>query len=550
MSGAIGSATLAALLCMFVPPDAAGRQDAPPRLELREVNGVSKFFDRTSGREFVPLGMNYIRLDTLRKQTDGTYFPYHSTLNRGVYDRARAEKALREMASDGYNTVRIFINCATDGGLLDPGKPIDQEYIANFADFLRLARANRMLVMPTMDWIPVPAPPEEKRRLWCPDFQCTSVHILTPEGVRANREFLVAMFRELKKAGAPMDAFFGYELRNELTFEADLAPLSIDSGRVTTANEKTYDLADTTQKRAMLDEGVVFWVDEMRKAIRGEVPGMLVGVGLVAPQEPHPIRVGDGRVSVSRPLIERSSLDFIDVHVYLEPNGMTLKEHAENLGISKATRKAVVMGEFGGTLLMYTNVDVTAREMLELQKRASDFGIEGWLFWSWDKDVARDTWAAADSGGVIRRAIAPAGKQTLEPIPARRAHLPTKVRASASYQDMVPDLVRDGTMRQWNSGDFPPQWIEVAPERPDKIAEIRLVVAQTPDGPTTHELWLKPVNGDYRKVTTFEGETKNYQRLVYNLKEPLVVEFVKIVTVKSPSWVAWREIELAPRPTD
>ena len=262
-------------------------QTAPEhRLELRVVNGQSKFFDKQTGREFVPRGYNYARLEKLKKHSDGNTIPYHSTFNRGLYDKARAQKALKAMAAGGYNTVRVFLNYNTVGGIGDPGKPLNTDYIGNFVDFLRMAKEYKILVLPTIDWLPIADTKGAERSVWCPDFQCTAAHVLSDQGVKANREFFIAFARALKKAKAPFGALFGYALRNELAFEVDLPPLSLTAGSIKTANGKTYALGDPKQKQAMLDEGLVFWVNEMRKAIRTEDPTALVGVGLIPPRRP------------------------------------------------------------------------------------------------------------------------------------------------------------------------------------------------------------------------------------------------------------------------
>src|SRR5512137_402871 len=65
--------------------------------------------------------------------------------------------------------------------------------------------------------------------------------------------------------------------------------------------------------------------------------------------------------------------------------------------------------------------------------------------------------------------------------------------ASGIYQRFAPELAFDGDEHYWraywNSGDIPPQWIEVDLQRTYSLTKIRLVVAQLPDGETAHEIW-------------------------------------------------------------
>jgi hypothetical protein len=546
------SVALVLALCCFGAALRGYSQSTPRhRLEMRDVRGQSKFFDRQTGKEFVPRGYNYARLQKLKKHSDGNTIPYHSTFNRGLYDRARAEKALKAMAAGGYNTVRVFLNYTTEGGIGDPGKGLDRQYVANFVDFLRLAKQNSILVLPVIDWLPIPETKRGDRSVWCPDFQCTAAHILSEDGVKANRDFFIAFIRELKAAKAPFEALFGYAIRNELAFEMEIPPLSLTRGSLTAANGKTYALGDAAQKQAMLDEGLVYWANEVRTAIRGEDPTALVGVGLIPPQAPHKIRSGDARFSVTRPLIQKSSLDFVDVHVYPEADGFGMKEFAENFGFSKGTKKAVIMGEFGGLVTMYATVDAAARAMVDLQRSSAEYGVDGWLLWAWDMDIIKETWAAVDSGGTLSKALAPKTRaKATDGFTAAPGAPLLKVRASAAYQGMPAENAVDGTMSQWSAGAFPPQWIEVSVQPPSKLAAVRLVVGQSPGGPTTHELWLKARDGSYEKVETFDGETKDFDRLEHKVRGGGIIESIKVVTVKSPSWVGWREIELVRQSTE
>ena len=203
------------------------------------------------------------------------------------------------------------------------------------------------------------------------------------------------------------------------------------------------------------------------------------------------------------------------------------------------------MGEFGGLLTMYATVNAAARGMVELQKASAAYGVDGWLLWSWDMDLIKDTWAAVDSGGVLGKALAPATRAKASDAYKVSPGAPSlKVKASAAYKDMPAESAIDGTMSQWNSGAFPPQWIEVGVQPPSKLSAIRLVVGQSPAGPTTHELWVKLRGGSFEKVETFSGETKDFDRLEHKFMGSGMVEAVKVVTTKSPSWVGWREIEL------
>jgi len=551
METRFGRALVLALLLGGLVAEAPSQDGPKHRISICEVDGQAKFFDASTGAEFVPRGFNYTRLKRLRKHSDRTFMSYHSTFNRGAYDRASAQKALAAMAREKYNTVRVFLNHATEGGIADPGQPLSRKYIDNFVDFVRLAKDNDIVVLPTIDGLPIPEPTGVNRSLWCPDFQCTAAHVLTEEGVKANTEFFTAFVRKLKKANAPFDAILGYELRNELTFEPDLPPLTLTRGSVKTANGKTYLLSDPRQKQLMLEEGLVFWLNQTREAIRAEDPEALVGVGLVPPQEPHPIRAGDHRLSITRPVIEKSELDFIDVHIYPETNRFGMKAFAENFGFSHTTDKPILLGEFGALVTMYTSVEVATRAMVEWQQASVEFGIDGWLLWAWDADLTKETWNAVDGGGMMGRALAPASRAIARD-PLAAGVMPDRptltARASATQKSTPPELAIDGTLAHWGAGAFAPQWIEVRLNPPGRLSAIQLVVSQSPAGHTVHELWLQRGGGPFVKVHNFDGETKDLDRLTYSLgAESEAVEAIRIVTVKSPSWVGWREIELIPR---
>ncbi|MGH2606503.1 MAG: discoidin domain-containing protein, partial [Anaerolineales bacterium] len=119
-------------------------------------------------------------------------------------------------------------------------------------------------------------------------------------------------------------------------------------------------------------------------------------------------------------------------------------------------------------------------------------------------------------------------------------------RASRSLPDQPPGLaVDEDTGAVWNSGGGPQQWIEIDLGAPMDIGRIVLTVSQYPDGPTVHQIWVRGPGHSLRLAYEFRGETRDSQALEFVPTPALAgVQFVRILTTASPSWVAWKEIEV------
>ena len=77
-----------------------------------------------------------------------------------------------------------------------------------------------------------------------------------------------------------------------------------------------------------------------------------------------------------------------------------------------------------------------------------------------------------------------------------------------------------------------------------------MVIAQTPPGPTTHELWLGDGSGSralYQRLIS--DHTEDGQALEITIDPPRNITEVLIRTVQSPSWVAWREVRVFGAPS-
>jgi len=123
-------------------------------------------------------------------------------------------------------------------------------------------------------------------------------------------------------------------------------------------------------------------------------------------------------------------------------------------------------------------------------------------------------------------------------------------RASASLAGSGPEKAIDGDTdtNAWNAGSGPPQWIEVDLGGPATIEAIRLVVAQYPNGATRHRIIGAKPSGKASVLKEIAGTTKDGDVLAVTPATPWTgLQIIRVETLKSPSWVAWREIEIIGR---
>jgi hypothetical protein len=102
----------------------------------------------------------------------------------------------------------------------------------------------------------------------------------------------------------------------------------------------------------------------------------------------------------------------------------------------------------------------------------------------------------------------------------------------------------DGDLNtQWNSGSSAPQWIQLDLGQEYMVAKIRLNVLQNPAGPTTHHVFGGPTPDNLILIGILVDITQDQQWLEFQ-NSVGNIRYLKIETTRSPSWVAWREIEV------
>lgn len=531
---------------LAVRGQAPARQPPPHLIALRPgLGGALELFDRASGQVFVPRGANYVRLSQ-----QGDVGLYHSTFNVGEYSGSRAEQALSRMRAGGSNVVRVFLNGrCRDACIGNPTRGISAAYVANLAAFLRLAKANGLYVILTIDGLPVGTRYETTLNAQARTFvDGVNVNFLTAGGVQANAAFWSDFVGELVRQEAPTDVILAYELRNEAYFDSSAKPFTLTSGLLPAPGGRTYDLSIPAQKDLLVDEGLAFWIDRVRSAIRAVDPTALVAMGFFEPQTPNQSRVGDPRLIRTRAAIRSSSVDVVDLHAYpgLE---LTLPEYMENFGVDGSETKPVLIGELGAFKSAFPALDEAPFALQSWQRDSCRFGVDGWLVWTWDTDEQPELWNSLSGGAAIEQALAPVERPDpcSSPVGPHNVALGRPATASGSQAGAPAGNAFDGDRQTlWSAGALAPQWIEVDLGSPQRIARVRLHVAQLPDGYTIHRVYgRKSAGGPQLLLHEFGGFTRSGDVLAYTPATAWEdVRYLRVETIASPSWVAWREIEV------
>lgn len=533
-----GTAAAAITVAGALSTAGAGTVGAPKHtIGVRVVGGSGELFDRRSGRRFVSRGANYVRLAPAG----------HSTFNVGRYAGKRSSAALLRMRALGYNTVRVFVggSCAGCGG--EGGTPrISRAYARNLTDFLRRAKTSGQFVILTTQWLPdgyagmIGDSPlvDDVNRIF-----------LTGGGIAAYASFWRDLVLELRREGAPLDAILAYDVVNEAAFVVDKAPFTLTSGQLRAPSGQSYDLADPAARERLLGDGMVTFSNRVRAAIRKADPTALVSSSYFAPSAPNPTRPGDTRDLRSRAVIERSQLDLVDIHAY--PGGdLSLAQHMQNYGVDGPTRKPVIIGETGAFREAFTSPADAAVALQSWQAASCAYGIDGWLLWTWDTAEQPELWNAQSAGGTIAAALGPRSRPDpcKAPPGATNLALGKPATASASGEGAATNAVDGDVGTAWLSGAGAPQWIEVDLQQAATIGAVRLVVAQYPaEGATAHRVWTKGAGAadPYILREALVGTTRDGQTLEARAGTPwATVRYVRVETTESPSWVAWKEIQV------
>ena len=500
----------------------------------------SAFVDGRTGDEFVVRGANYLtRILVGTGYEDRTFSP-------AVFDRDRVATDFEALTDRGYNTVRIFMDSCSQGPACigsDTGDGLNGAYLDVMVELMRLAKDSGLFLLLTSNDLP------DDGGYWeissiddagvFPGYR--NSHYMTASGEEAARTYWSDLMGGLASRRAPFDVVLGWSILNEQWMFKDQYPLVEGSGVVTTKTG-SYDSADTAQRHAMVIDGIRSYVDTVAEVIRGHDPHGLVTMGFFAPQFPNPTSIGGDWYVDTSSLVESSTLDFFDFHAYAGED-VSLAEMAENFGLP--SDKPVVMGEVGAFIDRYSDVERAGVAIQNWYAASCALGFDGWLYWEMlpaDLSIGDATWALTAQDNYLLDALAPVNQPDpcTPTLVSPNLALGKDVSASRSLEEEPASNAVDGDpTSQWGSGADSAQWIEVDLGEPTEIGGFNLLVAQWPEGRTTHVITV-----DGEQVANIDGDTAGGDTLSVILEAPVIGQLVRVTTVRSPSWVAWSEIEV------
>ena len=510
---------------------------------VRQVNGIGEFYDKQTNETFIPRGVNYVFIPQGSSHTT-------LLLKVGVYDPQRTRDDFAALASLGYNTVRVFLDHCNQGTSCigdDDNVGLNPAYLDNIADMMSAGRETGIYILFTSNDLPDQGGYAEEANIGSDGTFAgyRNSYYLRPHAITATRRYWRDLLTGLAERQAAFDSVLGWQLLNEQWMFRDQPPLSLTSGMVETTTG-SYDMSDPGQKTQMVSEGLIYYIAQMKEEILLHDPTALVTMGFFVPEIAAP-----GWYVETASLLEKSDLDFFDFHGY--PGGASLQDHAKHFGMIGYEAKPILLGEYGAFRHIYSAVDSAARALTQWVADSCQYGFDGWLYWTYypaDASVGDRTWGLVDEDNYLLHLFAP----TNQPDPCVAAQIPNEnlaygkpVTASRSLPEEPPtNAVDDNAGSQWTAGAGPVQWIQIDLEGSYRVTEIRLLVAQYPAGNTVHHVQARSSsNGVFETLYEFTGSTSDNDWLEFEPDAPLDhVSQIRIQTITSPSWVAWKEIQV------
>lgn len=392
----------------------------PRIISFIDNDGIGKFKNIQTNEVFVPRGVNYIRLSQVMPGG------YHSTF--GVsFNQDEYLGNFRQLKDNGYNIVRVFIDCGDVnredgvGGNYYTSIGLNQTYLDRVAQFLIDCTDYGIYMIPVLNLIPITKYYLDMTLPQDPNLQGINAFYLHRPHFEAKKKYIADFITQLKLRvnSEYLTTIFSYELENELYYDGSLLPFSSSTIKITTADGVTYDMNAPNQRQQAADANTVLFANEMYDVALSLDPGCMVDIGMFTFQAvgkkgptgllPIPKGTMDPRFPVYPVILSRySKLSFLDVHLYPVGADWTIDAdlNTENWKLMNFSMP-IILGEFGAFKFQFPDIVNGALAMEKLQIDSCHYHFNGWLFWTWDTWEQPELWNLVSDKGTINGVLAP-----------------------------------------------------------------------------------------------------------------------------------------------
>ncbi|MBR5626813.1 MAG: hypothetical protein IKW74_04240, partial [Thermoguttaceae bacterium] len=347
-----------------------------------------------------------------------------------VYDPFDAESMLRQMAINGYNTVRVFIKTGHRGtrmlGLSGPEdtRGICEPYMDNFIDFLSRAAKYGIHVFPCFC---------ENEMLTNDYFRELSGNtnrqsiLFSQKGIEAKQLYMKLFLRYIRdKNPKLLDSLLGLAMQNEFAFYSTNPPFSQLTGTYTFLDGREYDMTNDDARHALALAAIQNYYKAMKQTVEEEVPGLLVAEGTFALgavgktiENARGIRKIEGnpdqRFPMSAVELLKTDIDFLDFHIYrwgCPGSGKDVFDcFVTNMALNTEEgralmqQKPVIMGEYGSFNWEEKTIDEAIAFTRLLKDSALEWGFSGSCYWTIDCFEQDFIWNLMWENGKMLRAL-------------------------------------------------------------------------------------------------------------------------------------------------
>ncbi len=395
------------------------------RIAIMPAADGAAFTIKGSGQPLLIKGFNYVRL----RGGDHATFEAATKAHTAYYDPQQAEAMFAALEADGFNTVRVFIIGRAPtinpgiAGEVEETHGIYAPYMENVLDFLRRAQRHHSYVLLAFGDGEVPANRYYQSMLDKAHPGRNGIYF-TQAGINAKVAYVgdVLNYIKARELGL-LKALLGIECQNELLVNSGEWPFTVTQGRLTMPNGKTYDMADSNQRRALMNEGLKYYHEAVVRRVKQIDPDLLVAESVftvaLAGKSARSfvgVRAGTGNYPPDLVAMGHSSLDFLDIHFYrfhkqlVLPSCFAFQMRSSLLDTPEMMRirqtTPVFMGEFGAFRNVERDYSEVVANMVKTRDMALVAGLKGFLYWTYDSVEQKGLYYATEDDGRLVKKLA------------------------------------------------------------------------------------------------------------------------------------------------